>query len=110
MDKKYSIGFFIGFLVLIVLFVIAYRISYQRALDKQELEEQQMVQKELEICYYIQEADGYVIVMEADRKTVYEYTSILIEDLPENIQKKVKEGMKVYSLTQVYGFLENYSS
>lgn len=110
MERKYSIGFLIGIIILIVLFVLAYRISYKRALDKQELEERQMVQNEVEICYYIQEADGYVIVMEADRKTVYEYTSILVEDLPDNIQKQVKEGMKVKSLSQVYGFLENYSS
>jgi hypothetical protein len=48
--------------------------------------------------------------MEGDRKTVYEYTSILVEDLPEHVQKQVKEGMKVTSLSQVYGFLENYSS
>ncbi len=110
MERKYSIGFLIGLIVLFVLFILAYRISYKNALDKQETEERQLVQSEVEICYYIQEADGYVIVMEADRKTVYEYTSILIEDLPEHVQKQVKEGMKVTSLSQVYGFLENYSS
>lgn len=110
MDKKYGIGFLIATIVLIGLFFLAYRISYNRALDKQEAEEGQMVQNELEICYYIKEADGYVIVYESDQKTVYEYTSIVVEDLPENVQKQLKEGIKFTSLTQVYGFLENYSS
>lgn len=110
MDKKYSIGFLIGIIVLIGLFFLAYRISYNRALDKQEAEEKQMVQNELEICYYIKEADGYVIVLESDQKTPYEYTSILVEDLPDYVQKQLKNGIKFTSLAQVYGFLENYSS
>lgn len=110
MNKKYGIGFLIAFFVLIGMFLLAYRISYRRALDKYEAEERQMVQNELEICYYIKEADGYVIVYEADQKTPYEYTSILVEDLPEYVQKQLKKGLKFTSLAQVYGFLENYSS
>lgn len=110
MNKKYGIGFLIATIVLIGLFFLAYRISYHRALDKRETEEKQMVQNELEICYYIKEADGYVIVYESDQKTPYEYTSISVEDLPENVQKQLKGGIKFTSLTQVYGFLENYSS
>ena len=110
MNKKYSIGFLIATLILLGLFFLAYRISYRRALDKQESEQQQMVQNELEICYYIKEADGYVIVYEADKITPYEYTSILVEDLPEHVQKQLEEGIKFTSLTHVYGFLENYSS
>ena len=110
MNKKYSIGFLIITFLLVGLFFLAYRISYHRALDKQENEEKQMVQNELEICYYIKEADGYVIVYEADQKTPYEYTSILVEDLPEHVQKQLKDGIKFTSLTHVYGFLENYSS
>ena len=110
MNKKYGIGFLIVMLALVVMFFLAYRISYKRALDKQEAEERQMVQNELETCYYIKEQDGYVIVYEADQKTPYEYTSILAEDLPEHVKKQLENGIKFTSLTQVYGFLENYSS
>ena len=110
MNKKYGIGFLIGTILLIALFFLAYRISYNRALDKQEAEEKQRVQNNVEICYYIKEADGYVIVLESDQKTPYEFTSILVEDLPEHVQSQLKEGIKFTSLTQVYGFLENYSS
>ena len=110
MNKKYGIGFLIAMFVLVGMFFLAYRISYNRALEKHEAEERQMVQNELETCYYIKEADGYVIVYEADQKTPYEYTSILVEDLPDYVQKQLKDGIKFTSLAQVYGFLENYSS
>lgn len=110
MNKKYGIGFLIATILLISLFFLAYRISYHRALDKQEAEEKQLVQNEVEICYYIKEADGYLIVLDSDQKTPYEYTSILVEELPEHVQEQVKEGLKFTSLAQVYGFLENYSS
>ena len=110
MNKKYGIGFLIAFIILIGLFFLAYRISYNKALESRENEEKQMVQNEVEICYYIKEADGYVIVYDSDQKTPYEYTSILVEDLPEHVQNQLKKGIKFTSLTQVYGFLENYSS
>lgn len=110
MNKKYSIGFLIGTILLIVLFALAYRLSYSRALDKQEAEKKERVQGEVETCYYIKDTDGYVTVYESDQETVFEYTTIPVADLPENIQKKLKDGIKAKSLTQVYGFLENYSS
>lgn len=109
MNKKYSIGFLLGFIFLILLFVLAYRISYNRALDKHNTKQEELV-SETEICYYIKDFEGYVTVFESDKKTVYEYTTILVSELPEELQEKVKNGIKVTSLGQVYGFLENYSS
>lgn len=110
MSKKYGIGFFIGTILVIVLFVMVYRMSYHRALDRTKAQEEEQSARELEICYYIKATDGYVTVYESDQKTVYEYTSILVEELPEALQEDLKDGIKVTSLGQVYGFLENYSS
>lgn len=110
MQKKYSIGLLVGIIILFVLFFFAYRISYQHALDKHEAEAKEQVQGEAEVCFYIMELDGYVTVYEGDKTTVYEYTTIRVEDLPEYLQEDVREGLKVTSLRQVYGFLENYSS
>lgn len=108
MSKKYSIGFLIGVIAIIVLFIIAYRMSYSHALErKAEIEKNNM---QLEECYYIKASEGYVTVYMADQQTVYEYTSILLEELPLELQERVKNGYKVTSLGQVYGFLENYSS
>lgn len=108
MNRKYGIGFFIGAIILVVLFILIYRTSYHHALDQTEAEKRS--ENDMEICYYIKAADGYVTVYEADKKTVYEYTSILVEDLPEELQDDLKQGIKVMSPGQVYGFLENYSS
>lgn len=111
MNKKYSIGFFVGTIVLIALFAFAYRVSYNYTQEKHQAKmEEKQVQGEVAICYYILEKDGYVTVYESDKVTVYEYTTIPVDSLPEDVQTKIKKGIKVTSLGQVYGFLENYSS
>lgn len=109
MRKKYSIAFLLLTIVIIFLIVFVYRISYQKALleMEQELLEEYV---DLEECYYIKGSDGYVTVYFADEETVYEYTSIPMNELPERIQKELQEGKKVKTIRQVYGFLENYSS
>ena len=109
MNKKYGIGFLLGFIILVALFVLAYRISYNRALDKHNSQQEKLV-AETELCYYIKAVDGYVTVFKSDQKTVYEYTTIRVDDLPEDVKKKVIDGIKLNSLSEVYGFLENYSS
>ena len=112
MNKKYGIGFLLGFIILIAFFVFAYRISYRRALDKHQQQKEQLAEEvtETDLCYFIKDFEGYVTVFESDQKTVYDYTTILVSELPEEIQAKVKKGIKMTSLGQVYGFLENYSS
>lgn len=112
MNKKYGIGFLLGFIILVALFIFSYRISYQRALDKQNKQNEKLAEEvtETKLCYYIKDFEGYVTVFESDKKTVYDYTTILVEELPEEVQEKVRNGIKMTSLGQVYGFLENYSS
>lgn len=121
MEKKYGIGFLVGIIAVTLVLVCAYQFSYDRAIRKAE-DEQKAIQKEQESVvqtegnaqketgYIISEKDGYVIVYLSDKKTVYEYTTIEIQYLPENIQKELKKGKPVEDVGQVYGFLENYSS
>ena len=45
-----------------------------------------------------------------DQKTVYEYTDILIEDLPVSLQNEIEKGKYIEDTETLYGFLENYSS
>ena len=61
-------------------------------------------------CYYLKELNGYVVVYLSDKKTVYEYTDISLEDLPENLQKEIQNGKYIETSESLYGFLENYSS
>ena len=108
MYKKYGIGFLIGIMGIILLYILVYRTSYHHALEQKEAQRQ--TRQETETCYYIKAKDGYVTVYQADQKTVYEYTSIVVEELPDELQNGLKDGIKVLTLGQVYGFLENYSS
>ncbi len=110
MQKKYSIGFLIFMLVIVILFVLVYRFSYHKALAEMEEEILEEYTEDLDDYYYIKETDGYVTVYFADGETVYEYTSILMDELPESVQNELRSGKKVKTIRQVYGFLENYSS
>lgn len=109
MRKKYSIAFLAFAIVIVFLLIFVYKLSYQKAILKKE---EELLEKytDFEECYYIKNTDGYVTVYMADEETVYEYTSIPIQELPEDIQKELEAGKKVKTMGQVYGFLENYSS
>ena len=104
MQRKYGIGFFVAILSIVLLFSFAFRKSNQHA------KKEARIQKNIEDCYYIKEKDGFVVVYEGDKSTVYEYTSIKVESLPRETQDAIQKGIKVKSLSQIYGFLENYSS
>lgn len=60
--------------------------------------------------YYVHASDGYVVICQADHKTVYCETSIRVEHLPEELQSSLEEGIALYSDEELYEFLENYSS
>lgn len=61
-----------------------------------------------EYCLYIE--NGFVTVYYSDKKTVYSYTDISAEILPENIRRQLYSGMEVDSQGSLYDFLETYSS
>ena len=109
MRRKYSIGFLILTIAVVCLLILVYRLSYHKAIL--ELEEDLLEKSvDLDEYYYIKASDGYVTVYMADEETVYEYTTIPIDELPKDVQKELKDGKKVDTMGQVYGFLENYSS
>ena len=99
----------LGIGIIFILFVFLYRIGYHMALTQIEDERKEQLEV-LDECYYIEEEDGYITVYYADRETVYEYTNIPMKSLPLSVQIEVDDGKRVETLSQVYGFLENYSS
>jgi len=60
--------------------------------------------------YAIGIADGCIAVYYLDRKTVYEYTDIYPDDLPEELQIAIRKGECLMDVHSLYEFLENYSS
>lgn len=60
--------------------------------------------------YRLVAEDDYVTVYYMDMKTVYTYTGIKLNSLPEDLRREIIEGKTVNSSEELYGFLENYSS
>lgn len=61
-------------------------------------------------AYYIAVFDNEVVVYYSDKKTVFEYTGISTENLPETELRKLNYGIYVKNQEELYGILENYSS
>lgn len=51
-----------------------------------------------------------MIVYLDDQTSIYEYTNIRVEELPEELQNEIREGKRLEGKDKLYGFLENYSS
>lgn len=60
--------------------------------------------------YYIAVFDNEVVVYYSDKKTIFEYTGISTENLPEIELRKLNYGIYVKNKEELYGILENYSS
>ena len=55
-------------------------------------------------------AGGNIVVYYLDGKTVYEYTDIYPNELPEELQIDIRKGQCLMDVHTLYEFLENYSS
>ena len=55
-------------------------------------------------------ADHFIVVYEEDRSTIYMNTDILLDLLPDSLQREIMEGKYVASEEELYLFLESYSS
>lgn len=60
--------------------------------------------------YYAKSFNGYVVILNGDEKTVYEYTPISLHLLPDDIREEVMDGYYLENEEDLYNFLENYSS
>lgn len=126
--KKYSIGLFVLFLGCIALIGAAYRFSFEYSKNQAEEEarmrqqitksakeeEQYAIAAEGEVSkeeiFYLMDLNGFVAVYKSDKKTIYEYTNIVVEDLPEDVRQEIQNGKEIRTVEKLYGFLENYSS
>ena len=60
--------------------------------------------------YYVCDVNGEVVVYYSDKKTVFEYTGLMTEDLEGDEQVRVRIGYFVSDLDELYALLESYSS
>ncbi len=60
--------------------------------------------------FYAKSFNGYIVILKGDEKTVYDYTQISVHMLPEDLQKQIQQGYYLENETDLYNFLETYSS
>lgn len=60
--------------------------------------------------FYLKVADHFIIVCEEDGQTLYMNTDILLDRLPDSLQREIMAGKSVASEEELYLFLESYSS
>lgn len=116
MKKKYSIGLLAVTVLLLLALTIGYRaedyyVQKQRRIEK-ESEHVLTTQGDAkrDELYFLAELNGYVVVYQNDMETVYEYTSIRMSDLPQELRSEIRKIKVLEGTDKLYGFLENYTS
>lgn len=60
--------------------------------------------------YWMVEQENHLIVLKADKETVYINTAIRVDTLPQEEQDKLKDGIPIESIHELYSYLETYTS
>lgn len=61
-------------------------------------------------AFVVREEDGYLNVYFGEKDTLYMYTGIAYQGLPEELKKEISNGKTFDTLEDLYRFLESYSS
>ena len=112
MRRNYGIGFCLGILLLSALYIFS-DIRFQERADKEqerEVREVTVSGDEKVYHYRLEEENGLVNVYLEDGSTLYERTSICVEELPKELREEIREGKPIRDMEELFGFLENYSS
>ncbi len=125
MQKKYGVILTFSLFAFLAVLSLGYREEYKYLVRKSQnpsetqsenqsddtlLQVQGTAEKEEEQSYYLTILNGYVVVFQSDRQTLFEYTDIPLADLPTELQNELKKGKIIIGEEKLYGFLENYSS
>ena len=106
------------FLVLTLSAVILVSLSTELFQDKEknELSQSDVTKKTLpssqikEYQFVVVEESGNLVVYYVNQKIKYLSTDIPISNLPQELQKKVKDGLNFENEKSLYDFREDYSS
>jgi len=78
-----------------------------------QLEEEELNEKAAEMIsegYYVASYNDYVVVYHNDRKTIYLFTDMKVQELPVEVQGELSDGIYMKDEGELYDFLENYTS
>lgn len=65
---------------------------------------------EITADYYVKAVDEALIIYLNDRETIYDYASIDLNEIPEELRDKLLKGMYIETTEDLYEFLQNFSS
>lgn len=77
---------------------------------EKELEKPQVQGTVVEDKFYLAEDQGMVTVYRTSNDEIYEYTNIMVKNLPEEIQQEIMERKFIKDEETLYNFLESYTS
>lgn len=124
MKSKISICFLTIFIILLALFTIE-KINTQRAADEAAITAQskdtdknpndkkeslQTSNEEKNASYCIKNDSGMLSVYNGAANEKYFDTGVYFEELPDEVKNKVTNGLYFFNETDLYDFLESYSS
>ena len=124
MKSKISICFLTIFIILLALFTIE-KINTQRAADKAAITAQgkdrdkdaidkkdslQTSNEAKNASYCIKNESGMLSVYNGAASEKYFDTGVYFEELPDEVKNKVTNGLYFFNETDLYDFLESYSS
>jgi len=81
--------------------------SGERVLVRKNYE---IVEEETEEIFYLVAENHYITVYAQDMETIYLYTDIRVENLPEALQEEIIQKKLIAGESNLYHFLESYSS
>ncbi|MBR4026027.1 MAG: hypothetical protein IKJ01_00530 [Lachnospiraceae bacterium] len=120
MKRQISICIFLAIIVILLsLLFIKFnntRIEYnkqQELLNTQNVQQQESIrisQPYTQYMFYILNENGQLVVYDTKTNNLYMETGIRTDYLPEEVQKEIKEGLFFQTESDLYDFLESYSS
>ena len=111
MKSKISICF-LTIVVILLALVIIEKINTQRVADKAAIiaQSNENDKEEKNAKYCIKNDSGMLSVYNATASEKYFDTGVYFEELPDEAKNKVTNGLYFFNETDLYDFLESYSS
>ena len=87
---------------------VVIRRSYVEEVIEKETENSPI--EDYEYRYYITDKDGYLVILKEDKTTIFLVTQISVNALDESEIIKIKNGIGVKDIYDLYGYLESLTS
>ena len=118
MKRQISVSIFLA--IILILFVLLYirfrnetKLKEESIYTENEISKEEAVpisQEQITSKFYIKENHGRLVVFQTKNGEIYMETSIEFQTLPNELQDKIMNGIFFQSESDLYDFLESYSS